>query len=67
MSKQILTLILMLFAFTLGAQELKVTGTVTSQEDGEPLIGATITCKEARSNVTATDIDGNYQISVKPG
>ncbi len=67
MSKQILTLILMLFALTLSAQELKVTGTVTSQEDGEPLIGATITCKEARANVTATDIDGNYQISVKPG
>lgn len=46
---------------------LQVSGTVTSAEDGEPLIGATVRVLEEKAKVAVTDLDGNYRISVKPG
>ena len=39
------------------------TGTVVSEADGEPLIGATVSVK-GTSTVVATDIDGNYRIDI---
>lgn len=46
-----------------GAQGLtSVTGTVTDSE-GEPLIGATVR-EKGTSNVTATDIDGNFTLKL---
>ncbi|NJN78370.1 MAG: SusC/RagA family TonB-linked outer membrane protein [Saprospiraceae bacterium] len=41
-----------------------VTGTVTSAEDGEPLIGVTVRVKASTSGVI-TDIDGNYSIKAE--
>ncbi|MEL7118865.1 MAG: TonB-dependent receptor [Bacteroidota bacterium] len=45
------------------AQERTVTGTVTSAEDGLPIIGATILIKGTNTGTT-TDFDGKYEISV---
>ena len=45
------------------AQEKTVTGTITSAEDGLPVIGATILVK-GTSTGTATDLDGQYSITV---
>lgn len=63
--------ILMLMLFVAGsagamAQSLKVTGTVTSGDTGETLVGATVMVK-GTSTGTATDIDGNYEIMVSKG
>ena len=44
------------------AQVSKVTGTVTSSEDGLPIVGATVLVK-GTNNGTVTDIDGNFTIS----
>lgn len=45
------------------AQTVKVTGTVTSGDDGEPIIGATILVK-GTSIGTITDLDGNFSLDV---
>lgn len=47
---------------TLGASAQSVTGQVTSLDDGEPLIGATVQVK-GTSNGVITNIEGNYTIS----
>lgn len=47
------------------AQTREVTGTVTSQDDGEPVIGATIQVKGATIGVV-TDIDGKFSIKNVP-
>ena len=49
----------------LSAQEGTVKGKVTDASDGTPLPGATVVVKGTTTG-TATDIDGNYSISVKP-
>lgn len=41
---------------------LSISGVVTSAEDNEPLIGATVTLKSDPSKGTVTDINGAYQI-----
>ncbi|MDE7155139.1 MAG: SusC/RagA family TonB-linked outer membrane protein [Muribaculaceae bacterium] len=45
------------------AQNINVTGTVTSAEDGEPLIGATIQAEGTNLGVS-TDINGQFSLSV---
>lgn len=42
---------------------ITVTGTVTSQKDGEPLPGASVV-ERGTTNGTVTDIDGNYSLQV---
>lgn len=59
-------LLLILTAITTNAQEITVGGTVISKEDGEPLIGATV-MSLATGSGTATDIDGNFTITVPEG
>lgn len=63
MKKQLLLLLFSIFAVAAFARP--VTGTVTQESDGEPLIGVTVAVK-GTSVVTATDIDGKYSIEV-PG
>ena len=46
--------------------QTKVTGTVVSQEDGEPIIGASIIIQGQRSG-TVTDADGKFSLSVPAG
>ena len=47
----------------LNQQTREITGTVTDQQ-GEPVIGATVRVKDAASTATITDIDGNFKLSV---
>lgn len=63
MKKQLLLLLFSIFAVAASART--VTGTVTQESDGEPLIGVTVAVK-GTSVVTVTDIDGRYSIDV-PG
>lgn len=67
MIKQILSLMLLIFALPAVAQDLKVSGVVTSAENGEPLISVIIKVKENPSNIVLTDFDGNYTIKVEKG
>jgi len=55
------TALLLLFALSGYAQEINISGTVTD-ENGEPLIGATVMVK-GTSTGTATDIDGNFRLN----
>jgi TonB-linked SusC/RagA family outer membrane protein len=48
------------------AQEITVHGTVLSQTDGEPLIGATVLSESTKAG-TATDLDGVFSIKVPAG
>ena len=45
--------------------KVKVTGTVTSAEDGLPVIGAAV--MTGPENGTITSIDGEYEIFAEPG
>lgn len=64
MKKQILLFCFLFFAMIGFAENVNITGVVTSAEDGEPLIGASVQVKGNPSQGVATDIDGNYTISV---
>ena len=46
------------------SQTKTVTGTVISEDDGEPVLGATVIVKELPSIGTITDIDGNFSLSI---
>lgn len=64
--KKITFLIFCLFAsigFTV-AQTVKVTGTVISDEDGQAIIGASISVRGHANLGTITDMDGKYSIEV---
>ena len=68
MKKVILALVFLLSVVVgASAQSVKVTGVVTSSEDSEPLIGVSVQCKENPANGVATDIDGQYTITVSVG
>ncbi len=47
--------------------QTKVTGTVVSQEDGEPIIGASVVIAGAGKTGTVTDIDGHFSLEVPAG
>lgn len=67
MKKLILTAALsMLVAMAARAADIKVEGTVLSAVDEEPLIGATVMA-EGSSVGTATDIDGNFSLTLPEG
>jgi len=67
MKKRLLMLLAGLF-LSLGAvlAQNKITGTVVSQEDGEPIIGATIMVQGTKSGTT-TNLDGHFTINVPAG
>jgi TonB-linked SusC/RagA family outer membrane protein len=62
-AKHLLILFLLGFAPFAMAQQVKVTGKVTSVETGETLPGVTIVVKGTTTGV-ATDLDGSYSIEV---
>lgn len=64
MKKLYLLLIAVLFAvLPVAAQNMTVSGTVMSEADGEPVIGATVKAKGS-SHGTTTDINGHFQFQV---
>jgi TonB-linked SusC/RagA family outer membrane protein len=65
MKKLSLVLTLVLFAIGFAFAQRTVVGTVTDQ-DGEPLIGATVLVKGTTTG-TVTDIDGKYSVTAPAG
>ncbi|MHB1176807.1 MAG: SusC/RagA family TonB-linked outer membrane protein [Daejeonella sp.] len=68
MKKNLLVLLLVTFIFTVQAiaQQITVTGKVTSLEDGLTLPGVTVKIKGGGAFVQ-TDANGNYSIKANPG
>ncbi|MBK3516391.1 SusC/RagA family TonB-linked outer membrane protein [Carboxylicivirga marina] len=56
----------LIFGAFIYAQDLNVTGTVTSTEDGQPIPGVSV-LQKGTSNGTITDISGMYNITVPQG
>lgn len=55
-----------LCAINIQAQQKEIKGTVTSSDDKQPLIGATVSVKGAPGRGVVTDIDGSYILPVEP-
>ncbi len=67
MQKAILsTLICFFLALSAFAQEMTVTGVVTSKSDGEPLIGASVTLVNSNVGVV-TGVDGDFTLKAQKG
>lgn len=48
------------------AQSLQVSGIVISADDGEPVIGASVTVNDSKTGTT-TNVDGKFSLKVNPG
>jgi TonB-linked SusC/RagA family outer membrane protein len=66
MRKTLGILILMMWTTLLFAQDVTVTGKVTSQSDGAPIPGVSVVQK-GTTNGVITDIDGNYSLTLPEG
>ncbi|MDE6806999.1 MAG: TonB-dependent receptor [Prevotella sp.] len=67
MEKRLMTLLAVLFLFVGGVlAQTKVSGTVVSQDDGQPVIGATVKIV-GTNNGTVTDANGHFSLSTKTG
>ena len=64
-----LSLLLACFLMSLGVAfaQIDVSGTVISQDDGEPIIGASVIVAGNQNVGTVTDIDGNFKLNVPKG
>jgi TonB-dependent starch-binding outer membrane protein SusC len=58
--------LLLFTALTVQAQTREITGKITDQKDGTPLVGATITVKGSKLS-TATAADGTFSLTVPAG
>mgnify|MGYP004512904247 FL=1 len=66
MKKRLMTFLACLFlSIGLAMAQTRVTGTVTSSEDGEPIMGATVKVVGNNAVGTITDIDGNFSLELK--
>ena len=65
-AQQCLIPIILFFAAQVSAQEKPITGTLTSNENGLPVGGVTVTVKGTKVN-TITEDDGTYRIMVPKG
>lgn len=63
----ILFLLILSIPTVLLAQQVKITGVVISGEDGEPVIGASVTVKGNTGVGTVTDLDGKFVLSIPSG
>ncbi|HEY9544257.1 SusC/RagA family TonB-linked outer membrane protein [Prevotella sp.] len=67
MEKKLLMLLVGLFCCIGAAMaQTRVTGTVVSQDDGEPVIGASVTIQGTKTGAV-TDIDGRFTLTVPAG
>jgi TonB-linked SusC/RagA family outer membrane protein len=66
--KKRLTMLLTMLLLVVGAafSQTKVNGTVTSQEDGQPVVGATVLVVGTQTG-TVTDADGKFALTVPAG
>ncbi|MEN8250857.1 MAG: carboxypeptidase-like regulatory domain-containing protein, partial [Bacteroidota bacterium] len=62
----VLMFLLLLFGFSSFSQEVEVSGTVTSSEDGLPMPGVSVVVIGTITG-TATDFDGNYTLTTEIG
>jgi len=60
--KQYLIILLSFFTLSIFAQQVKLTGKVTSTSDKQPMIALTVTVK-GTNNGTITDLDGNFSLN----
>ena len=67
MNKFIVWLMMLAIAASAHAQTITVRGTVLDATDGEPLIGATVTALHKAGVGAATDLDGNFTLTVPEG
>ena len=58
-------LVCLFLSIGLAMAQTRVTGTVTSSEDGEPIMGATVKVVGNNAVGTITDIDGNFSLELK--
>lgn len=63
MKKILLFLFSSFFAFSLFAQNISLSGKVSSKDDGQPLPGVSVLV-QGTTNGTITDFDGNYSLKV---
>jgi iron complex outermembrane receptor protein len=61
-----LFVLMLLISSTLIAQSYTISGTVTSSQTGEDLVGANVYLKNTTLGA-ATDVDGNYSVQVEAG
>ena len=67
MAKKLTMLLSMLFLCVgMAFAQSKISGTVVSQEDGEPIVGASVIVEGTKTG-TVTDIDGHFSIPVPAG
>lgn len=66
MRKTLGILFLLMWTTLLFAQEVTVTGKVTSGTDGDPIPGVSVVQK-GTTNGTITDVDGNYSLTLPEG
>ena len=65
MEKRLMTFIACLFlSIGMALAQTHVSGQVTSSEDGEPIIGASVKVVGSKTVGTVTDIDGNFSLVV---
>jgi TonB-dependent SusC/RagA subfamily outer membrane receptor len=64
--KLVFIAMLLFSAINYAQDEVSIKGTVTSVEDGEPILGANIIIVGTTKG-TSTDFDGNYKIKIKKG
>lgn len=66
LAKMLMLLVALTWSFQVSAQEVVVSGKVTSADDGEGLPGVNVLLK-GTSTGAVTDFDGNYRVSVPDG
>ena len=64
--KFLLTTMMLCFALSMQAQNITVTGSVTSSDDGTELIGVNVFVKGTTTG-TITNVNGNYTLEVTGG
>lgn len=68
MEKKLSTIALLLCMMTSTAfAQSRISGTVISQEDGQPMVGVTVVLQDNKSTGAVTDIDGKFTINVQEG
>lgn len=60
-------LIALFYCFTAFGQDKTITGTITSNEDGAPIPGASVKIKEINAQGIQSDADGKFSIKVPAG